>query len=233
MLKFLGIGSAFNTFLGNTSACFRRRDRLLLIDCGGTTFDTILKNKILEGVVHVEIVLTHTHSDHVGSLGDLVFYLYYIRKQRLTIHFPDAERIERLLSLFGVTRDLYEIQSGQSFEWPDGSRFDFLPSNHGVDMPSFGIRGETSDGVWWYSGDSREIQESALEELQAGKLNWMYQDTAGYESPDALHLSLRQLEKSIPACFRNHVFCMHLDETFPIEEALRLGFQIVQRDYKS
>lgn len=37
MLNFVGVGSAFNTVLGNTSACWMRKDnRLMLIDCGGS-----------------------------------------------------------------------------------------------------------------------------------------------------------------------------------------------------
>ena len=34
MLKFIGMGSAFNTGLGNTSAYIKKEDRMLLIDCG-------------------------------------------------------------------------------------------------------------------------------------------------------------------------------------------------------
>jgi len=68
MLKFIGIGSAFNTKLGNTSAYIKQNGVLLLIDCGELTFDRILKMNLLDDVNEVHIAVIHTHPDHIGSL---------------------------------------------------------------------------------------------------------------------------------------------------------------------
>lgn len=73
MLKFIGIGSAFNTDLGNTSAYIKKEDRMLLIDCGGTVFHELQKQKLLEGVNQIYMIITHTHPDHVGSVGEVIF----------------------------------------------------------------------------------------------------------------------------------------------------------------
>lgn len=93
-LKFLGIGSAFNTELGNTSAFIKENNSLFLIDCGGTVFSKLQELKILEGVKKVYIAITHSHPDHVGSLGDLIFYSYYTLKATVTILFPDEKLIK-------------------------------------------------------------------------------------------------------------------------------------------
>jgi hypothetical protein len=46
-LKFIGTGSAFNTNLGNTSAYIKYDNDLLLIDCGESIFERLIKNDIL------------------------------------------------------------------------------------------------------------------------------------------------------------------------------------------
>ncbi len=77
MLQFLGIGSAFNTTLGNTSAYYKLGDVLILVDAGGMIFHTLLSKGLLKDIRKIDILITHMHPDHVGSLGDLIFYAYY------------------------------------------------------------------------------------------------------------------------------------------------------------
>lgn len=82
-LKFLGTGSAFNTKLGNTSAYLLNNDKsaMLLFDCGETVFSKLKpileKNK---NINEFTICITHSHSDHIGSLPTLLYYLYYVYK---------------------------------------------------------------------------------------------------------------------------------------------------------
>src|SRR5574344_116865 len=82
-LQFLGTGSAFNTKLGNTSAYLLNNDKsaMLLFDCGETVFSKLKpileKNK---NISELTICITHSHSDHIGSLPTLLYYLYYMYK---------------------------------------------------------------------------------------------------------------------------------------------------------
>lgn len=79
-LIFLGRGSAFNTCEGNTSAYFIDNNELFLIDCGESVFGELKERNILNDVSCVNILITHTHSDHVGSIGSLIMYCYYVLK---------------------------------------------------------------------------------------------------------------------------------------------------------
>lgn len=75
MLKFLGIGSSFAVKNENTSAFYIDKGTLNLFDCGESIFKVAKEKNIFNDVNSVNIFLTHTHSDHCGSLGTLVFYL--------------------------------------------------------------------------------------------------------------------------------------------------------------
>ena len=73
-LEFLGIGSSFNAEEDNTSAFFVEGEEMFLIDCGETVYKSLIRNELLENVDTINIMITHTHDDHIGSLGSLVLY---------------------------------------------------------------------------------------------------------------------------------------------------------------
>lgn len=108
-LYFIGTGSAFNTKLGNTSAFMRKQDSMILIDCGGTVFHRMMELKLLEGLKKLHIIITHTHPDHVGSLGEVIFFSYYVLKIVPKLYFPDMELMETFLRCIGVEEEMFEI----------------------------------------------------------------------------------------------------------------------------
>lgn len=85
-LHFLGRGNSSNVKEGNTSAYFIENQHLFLIDCGETTFTKLLLLKKLENIKEIHIMITHTHSDHIGSLSSLLMYCYYNQKKTSTYH---------------------------------------------------------------------------------------------------------------------------------------------------
>ena len=87
-LHFLGRGAAFNPKEGNNSAYFIENDTLFLIDCGENIFEKIILNDILNSINNVNVLITHTHSDHIGSLGTLIMYCYYVLQKKLNIIIP-------------------------------------------------------------------------------------------------------------------------------------------------
>lgn len=231
MIKFTGRGSAFNTELGNTSAFVKNDNSLLVIDCGGTVFHRLQELNLLDGVENLYIIITHTHPDHVGSLGELIFYSYYILKHIPTIFFPNKELIEGFLASIGVSTEMYKLNNFEIVDVNDISlgkfNIKFLPVSHVNTIPAYGFIMKLYDKSFYYSGDANNISSDIINSIMNGEIYRVYQDTCGLDYEGNNHLSLRKLCKIVPFQFRNKVYCMHLDEHITEKEIKDKGFNVV------
>lgn len=238
MLKFIGSGSAFNTKLGNNSAFIKKDKELLLFDCGSSIFERIIHNTLLDGIEKLYILITHLHPDHVGSLGDLIFYTYYKKNFKAIVIYPDYSKIKTYLGTFGICSQLESEKEHFytfSYHWeqviPDLQIQSHLIS-HKREIQSYCYllipKGEPAI---YYSGDGYVIDNSILKQLSEGSISALYQDTSGIDYEGNPHLSITKLASLIPVEFRNKVWCMHLDEYFSIEDAKALGFNVVKNEF--
>ena len=236
MLKFVGKGSAFNTALGNNGAYIKKDNALFLIDCGSVTFDRLKEKGILDDVEEITVLLTHTHPDRVGSLGDLIFYSYYsmgdMGVPKITIYAPKDLYIDKLLQMMGVENELYYLH-----EMNDISTHIRVLSikmivepvrvQHVKELNCYGYVISYEDETAYYSGDSNDIPRHILKWHNEGEFDYFYQDTSGLDYEGNVHLSFNKLEGLITV-FRQRVYCMHLDPAFDEQAALDVGFNVVQ-----
>ncbi|WP_298844377.1 MBL fold metallo-hydrolase [Clostridium sp.] len=232
MINFIGMGSAFNTELGNTSAFVKKNDSLILIDCGGTVFHKLQKLNMLDGLKNLYILITHTHPDHVGSLGDVIFYSYYILKHKPTIFFPQKELIESFLTSIGVSAEMYNLYSNNAEDIKDmqlgNFSINFMHVSHVDTIPTYGFIMKLDGRVFYYSGDANAISNTIVDKLINGQICRIYQDTCGLDYEGNAHLSLRKLCDIVPLEFRNKVYCMHLDKNITVEDIKHNGFNVVE-----
>lgn len=222
-LKFLGKGSAFNPTMKNTSAYFMMDKNLFLIDCGESVFEILFQSSVLEACNDIYIMLTHLHSDHVGSLGSIISYCYCVQNKMINIVHPE-ETVVELLDLLGIKRKFYKYHKAlpQDIE---GIKIESIEVKHVPDMTCYGYILEVEGSRIYYSGDAEEIPESVLAQLKSGVIDRIYQDTSCHLNDS--HLYVDNLKEVIPLKIRNKVFCMHIDSD--CEERLKEnGFQIVQ-----
>ena len=247
-LKFLGIGSAFNTKLGNTSAYIKATDSLLLIDCGEDVFKKILELNLLDNINNINILITHLHSDHAGSLGSLIFYCSLILKKKANIYYPHMENLEKLLLLQGVSKEHYNVIPNKQLEelnltfeevstyhvdiFKDSSDNVYYGEKKNISdiriFDCFGYRIKHNNNSIYYSGDSHHITSEDIELLEKAGYDELYQDTCGLDYPGNAHLSLNLLCTLIKPQYRNKVYCMHIDKAFDVNEAKTLGFNIAE-----
>lgn len=231
MLKFLGIGSAFNTSLGNTSAFIKKNSSMLLIDCGSTIFAKLQTLNLLDNTSKLFVAVTHTHPDHIGSLGELIFYSHYALNHKPIILFPDKSLLTTILSSMGVDENFYDFLDSKEIHMSDPNiNFDisFIPVSHVNSIPSYGLLLYEDNTRVFYSGDSNEVLNPVLEKLHNSDLDLIYQDTCGLDYEGNPHLYIGKLAEIIKPEFRHKVYCMHIDRNFNCEEAINLGFNVVK-----
>lgn len=256
-LKFIGRGSAFNIKEENTSAYIKNDNTLLLIDCGETTFKNILKLNLLDNVENIYVLITHLHSDHVGSLSSLIYYCYNldINVKIFAYRIDDFEKFMMLQgNLKYNTYDLFNIgymdrddipELGiknisaikcnhcevilKSEEFINDKLYSFSQRNL---LPACGYLIEFVDeSLLYYSGDTCEINREILEDYLLDKDEdiIIYQDVS--LNHNKAHLSLEELDKVIPKQLRDKVYCMHLDDDRLEERLIELGFNVVKTEF--
>ncbi|MCB9231569.1 MAG: ribonuclease Z [Bacteroidia bacterium] len=101
-IRFLGFGGAFDTHLVNSSAIVSHSGVRTLIDCGHSVFP-FLKNS---GAIHQidQVVITHLHDDHVGSLSALAIYFSKVLgKGPLPVLCANPEFLEKVRLFFTLS----------------------------------------------------------------------------------------------------------------------------------
>lgn len=212
-LSFVGTGSAFNPLLENTNAFFVVGEELYLIDCGESAFARHFRLPYLKAAKRITVVITHLHCDHVGSLGSLISYCYYVLGTPIRIVHP-LETIVGLLDLMGIKRRCYQYQ--KELRQNPGESVDFRPVEveHVDDMTCFGYIISTARGSVYISGDAKSVPSQVLSEFFAGKIDRIYQDTSLETSDHPTHGTLAWMEATFPPDVRQRVTCVHLDTDY-------------------
>lgn len=223
-LHFLGCGSAFNPAYGNTAAYFCVGDALILIDCGEQVFQKIHEKHLIDGCERIYVFITHLHADHVGSLGSLISYAYFVQGKKPVVVHPEEGLIE-LLDISGIDRAAY-IWERQHAENICGIQLIEVSVKHADDMKCYGFLIDEPLCRSYYSGDSYEIDEEILDKFLAGEIDFIYQDTCEFESQHKSHFPLTLLAQQIPEQERRRVRCMHFSNDF-FEKLHKLGFDDV------
>lgn len=227
-LKFLGRGSGYNVNEGNTCAYMAKNETLLLIDCGEAVFKTIVERNLVHGIKNIYILITHMHSDHIGSLGSLIGFCYWKYQLITKAYFYDNGKLRRFLELLGLVENESYIIINNENRRIDDLGLEFIPSltkhSKTINTYSYTLRFDEENDIF-YSGDTYETNLEAIPFLKKG--NIIYHDTCLNDSSDNVHTSLRVLAEIIPKEYRKQVYCMHIDGENFIERAEKEGFNVV------
>lgn len=236
-LKFTGRGAMLNPKEGNTAAYFEDNDNFFLIDCGEDVASRLIEMGKLDQDKEYYLFITHTHSDHIGSIGTLQQYLYWVRGKRLKLIFGKgmeyANDILSIMNSFGLIQRTYDIMNITNLDnrSPLFNSIRYQKSSHGdVPIKSASIIINTDEGNILYTGDiaSADVIRKFISDNTPDSIYKMYVDTSSNKSN--VHLSVEQLREEVPIELREKVYCMHLDRKELIEEAQRLGFNVVSSD---
>ena len=223
MLKFLGTGSCFNVADGN-NACYyfsKSEQAIMLIDCGESVFERIVECGLLDGMKSIDILITHLHSDHAGSLPSLLFFCDLALGLTPKVIYPDKETMGSYLGLTGNDARKFELVSPSEY---DRYEITEIGQEHSKSIKAFGYLMRIDGESIYYSGDAHTIDPEVLQMLNNGQIDHFYQDTTRYEN--ASHLNIDALHGLVAAERRDRVVCMHLDDDISREKAKGYGFHV-------
>lgn len=233
-LHFTGRGAMLNPSEGNTAAYFEDDQNFFLIDCGEDVAKKLIEMETLNQKKNYYLFITHTHSDHIGSLGTLIQYLYYEKGQKLNIVFGSSmhysKEIFAILQAMGITKETYNIINIRNLDnrSPLFSKADYVESNHGATpLKSCSIKFDTPQGNVLYTSDIADprVITDFLANNFPDTIDKIYVDTSLTTSP--VHISLETLKRIIPIGLRHKVYCMHINHPALIEEIPKWGFNLV------
>ena len=229
---FSGVGNAFNTEMGNTSAYLRKINDLILIDCGSSVFKAMKEQKLLDHLERISIIITHTHPDHIGSLGDLIFYANFILNIQPTVIYPEKVLMMDYFRIMGVEPHHYKLISQAVVRLSEGHFDDFsvtfYKTPHVDAIPSYGIHITYKGDSIYYSGDSNTIPADIHHAFLNNIIDRIYQDVSSSTANKSVHLLLTQLNTFIPKTERQRVYCMHFENEAATLEVQKNGYQIVR-----
>lgn len=226
MLKFLGRGSAFHS--QNNCGFFVKDRELVLMDCPMSAFHRIREigfEKLVDGGPKcVTVFVTHTHSDHVGGIGMMIHYCYYILHlpvRVITANEKTEQNVEYLLRVLeGCCEEGYSLmteqQAKKEYPWIVGA----VETVHTPQLEGrcFGwvIQPEGTRIV--FTGDTTTL-EPFVPYLEKG--TYLYTDASAHDC--VVHMHIKDLEQIIPELRRKgvQVYFMHLDDEQLLGEAAR------------
>jgi ribonuclease BN (tRNA processing enzyme) len=235
-LKFLGTGSAFYTEPGRNAAYIDMNGKILLFDCGESTFADIMAKGIYNTAKEFYIMITHPHTDHIGSLSSLVFYNYYVKKLPTKIICDEPhyrQTIETFLTLTGVVPSDYEfLNSAQAPEFlPEIAKIELVPIKHSPKVWSQALHVQSRWGQnIYYTGDINDSKyvSKIVEELQSDDM--LYIEVCQSANHFGSHTLIDDLAELVPVSKRNLVCAMHFDCAETIDIARKYGFKIAEKD---
>jgi phosphoribosyl 1,2-cyclic phosphate phosphodiesterase len=218
-----GAGSGVPSFFCSCAACQearaepsyqRTRCGLVIQGSKNTLIDAppeLRQQLVRERIDRIDhFILTHSHYDHTGGLGDLEFYVRVQCQEAIPTYMTPASQ-EWLHASFGFLEDCLFVQpvdAGWQFEL-DGLLFTGLEVTHGPG--TLGLLIETAAGRRTaYIPDTGPLPASTLEQIGGvdtlilgatfwGK-NWMPED----------HLSVDEAVQIGLQCQAGHLFLTHL-----------------------
>ena len=211
ILTFLGKDSGFGK--ENTSAYAIQDNRFLLIDCGITVFPKLQEmQSTLESVDAIDVIITHLHDDHAGSLAQFILWCKYIIQKPVNLMCA-CEDIETNLAMRGVPRIFYDRTLRYDIE--------FIEAEHVKGMDCYGFAAVINGSYVVYTGDTSNIA-NFRNYISIGILTklYLYVDSS---ISGGVHLKLSDNLNFFEKIAKNghHVELMHLDNKKEIAKMIQ------------
>lgn len=198
VLKFLGSDSGFGAH--NNSAYIEERDKLTIIDCGFTVFEQIKEKFDLNKYKEINVIVTHLHNDHAGSLSQLILYAYFIFNKKVNV-ICMCSKIKEYLDITGTPEDAYTLYD--KFE-----NVEFIKTEHTKYLDSYGFKLCLNGKKIVYTGDTNTLEPFMK---YINDIDEFYVDVSRY---GGAHLKLEDIIDKLRKIKKQNIniYLMHIDD---------------------
>lgn len=210
-LTFLGGDSGFGE--NNNSAFYIMGNKLILIDCGFAIFNKV-KN-ILNEFEEIDVIITHLHNDHAGSLSQLIMYAYFVLGKTVNV-ISKCEKIYDYLDITGTPKESYNIYNCAEY-------VELIKTEHVKELDSYGMNLKLNNNNIIYTGDTCSL-DSFLPYIK--NADELYVDIS--KSSD-VHLKISETIDQLDEIHNNgtEVFLMHVDDKEYVKKYINNRYKIM------
>ncbi len=211
-LSFLGRDSGFG--IKNNSAYIEYENKFILIDCGFTVFSQ-LKNKFdFNKYDEIDVIITHLHNDHAGTLSQFILYMYFIYNKKVNV-ITKCEKIKEFLDITGTPEDAYELKKENEY-------IKFIKTEHVKYLDAYGFELNINSKKIIYTGDTNTLESF---ELYLKNADEFYVDVSRY---GGAHLKIDDIKEKLEEIQKNGttVYLMHMDDVEYIRKTTNNIFEM-------
>lgn len=147
-LNFLGSDAGYGD--NNNSAYIEIDSKLIIIDCGITVFNTLKKKFNFNKYKEIELIITHLHNDHAGSLSQFILYLWYIYNIKAKI-ISACKNITEYLKITGTPDEAFVLVNTDA-------NIQFIQTEHVKELDCYGFQLKINDKTIIYTGDTKTLK---------------------------------------------------------------------------
>lgn len=210
--QFLGRDSGFGN--KNNSVYYEDKEKFFLIDCGFTVFQQIKEKFDFSKYKEINIIITHLHNDHAGSLSQFILYLWFVYHIKATV-ISKCAKIKDYLDITGTPKEAYELES-------NFKNLEFIKTEHSPYLDAYGFKITLNNKNIVYTGDSSTIQPFMpyLKDINELYIDVSKNGGVHIKIDDELEL-LTKLKNS-----KINIILMHLDDKEYIKKVTKNEFFI-------
>lgn len=212
ILKFLGRDSGFGK--ENNSTYIEHENKFFLIDCGFTVFSQLKEKFDFNKYDEINVIITHLHNDHAGTLSQFILYLYFIYNKKINV-ITNCKRIKEFLDITGTPEDAYILKKENEY-------IKFIKTEHVKYLDSYGFELNINSRKIIYTGDTNTLEPF---KPYFKDVDEFYVDVSRY---GGAHLKIDEIKDELKEIQENgtRVYLMHMDDVEYIRKVTNDIFEI-------
>ncbi len=117
---------------------------------GFTVFGKLKNNFNLNKYEQIDVIITHLHNDHAGTLSQLILYMWFVFNKKITVY-SKCKNIKTFLDITGTPEESYELKTYSD-------NLEFIKTEHAKDLDSYGFKLRVNNKNIVYTGDTITLE---------------------------------------------------------------------------